>query len=303
MPQLTWWSSASNTIMMSLVPTFPLPAPLLACPICRSDAALSIVTREARIHQCEGCHHVFTDPHSVSPEVYSADYYDHYHAQWNAHPDVRLYDAVLAALARHTHGMSILDVGCSRMAFLEHVRVKGRGHRLHGIDLEPQTPPHPDISYIASSIEGYVTTQRYDIITAFMVIEHVPDPLLFLTCLRELLNPRGIIVINTINSNALLYRTARLLHRVGIPLGTDRLYGKHHLQHFTPASLAHTLTTGGFAVLDTIATNISLSQVDHGPMHPIMHGMTMAGIWGCFVAGSMTQMTFAQTMIARKVGV
>ena len=49
----------------------------------------------------------------------------------------------------------------------------------------------------------------------------------------------GIIISNTINDSSIVYIAARVIHKFGLKTPMERLYDKHHLNHFSNNSLEY----------------------------------------------------------------
>ncbi|HEX3134049.1 MAG TPA: class I SAM-dependent methyltransferase [Planctomycetota bacterium] len=270
------------------------------CPLCGADAPLRLQVSDARVHRCDACSHCFSDPASLRcHEPYAAAYYDHAHPNWNANPDRALFDRVLQTATALSGGGRLLDVGCSRMAFLEHAHRHGYPYELHGVDLAHHTPPHPAIRYTSSPIETFSPALQFAVITSFMVIEHVHDPECFVQRLAALGKPGALIIINTINDGSVLYRTARALACLGLAGPANRLYSHHHLHHFTTRSLADLVTRAGLRIRQSFFQELPMNQIDHAPMSRLGRTITHLGIRGCFALGRLTGMTYSQTLIAQ----
>lgn len=89
----------------------------------------------------------------------------------------------------------VLDVGCGAGSFLDHV--EGMAHTA---GVEPcasyQIQPrqiYPDLAHVPPA--------SFDIVTAFLVIEHVDDPVQFLEEMKRVLIPGGHIVASTPNAD------------------------------------------------------------------------------------------------------
>ena len=93
--------------------------------------------------------------------------------------------------ARHIPaGSLVLDVGCGSGAFREHL-----SHSIyHGLDPYAAPGSAPDV--IRQSLAEHLSQAqgRYDVVTAFQVIEHVSDPLNFVRQLVALLRPGGTLI-------------------------------------------------------------------------------------------------------------
>jgi SAM-dependent methyltransferase len=141
-------------------------------------------------------------------------------------------------------GKRLLDVGCGGGFFL---RVAQKlGAIVEGI--EPSTyaaeqTRKTGIKVFNGTLEQYVAagnTDRFDIITANHVIEHVPRPVETLSLMKSLLTPDGFIWIGVPNAN---YEISRKLR--GYWHSTDLPY---HLMQFSPESITKAGEIAGLKV-------------------------------------------------------
>jgi 2-polyprenyl-3-methyl-5-hydroxy-6-metoxy-1,4-benzoquinol methylase len=99
-------------------------------------------------------------------------------------------------------GRDLLDVGCGPGEFL--LVARRRGWRGSGVEPAPE-PARQSASYGLDIYEGMLddfaaqTDRRFDAITAFEVLEHVPNPLSILASMAVLLKPRGVILVSVPN--------------------------------------------------------------------------------------------------------
>lgn len=95
---------------------------------------------------------------------------------------------------------SLLDVGCSVGFFLE--VAQENGYIVDGVELSSEA-----IALAKDSIRGQIiqadantfireSKKSYDVVTAFDIIEHTQNPILFLKDLHEALKPGGVLVIS-----------------------------------------------------------------------------------------------------------
>lgn len=111
------------------------------------------------------------------------------HATLGAHPEAR---REFIAAARHiAAGARVLDVGCGSGAFREHLP---QGTYC-GLDPYAEAGAAADV--IRQGLPEHVAEARgrYDVVTAFQVIEHVADPLGFARQLLALLRPGGTLIL------------------------------------------------------------------------------------------------------------
>jgi len=98
---------------------------------------------------------------------------------------------------------SLLDFGCGIGGFIEMVRTSKLASKVAG--LEPEKAIYEsfkDRNIIAfSNLEDAKSFSKWDIITAFHVIEHLPDPKETLNQLAKLLTKEGEIIIEVPNSD------------------------------------------------------------------------------------------------------
>lgn len=108
----------------------------------------------------------------------------------------------LRFLEDHVSGRDLLDVGCGPGEFL--LVARRRGWRAHGVEPAPE-PARQSASYGLDVFEGMLedyaarTDQRFDAITAFEVLEHVPEPRSVLAAMTSLLKPGGRLLLSVPN--------------------------------------------------------------------------------------------------------
>jgi len=138
-------------------------------------------------------------------------------------------------------GKLLLDIGCGSGVFL-HVARK-HGFLAHGMDASAHAVEIAQRQYGLSVRKGEIGSlvwepYRFDLVTMFHVLEHLPDPRVGLRFAGRLLRPTGALVIQVPNLKSI---QARLFAGYWYGLDVPR-----HVINFTPKGLALLLNEEGF---------------------------------------------------------
>lgn len=160
-------------------------------------------------------------------------------------------------------GVRLLDVGCGGGLAAE--ALARRGFDVLGIDAAVDVieaarvhAAGPVPAYRVGLAEDLLAEgQRFQVITALEVIEHVPDPAAFVRVLVALLEPGGLLFLSTLNRTRRSFLVAKLgaeyVLRL-LPIGT------HDWRQFiTPAELSGLLRDAGARVTDTAGLSPGLN--------------------------------------------
>jgi len=153
-------------------------------------------------------------------------------------------------------GLRILDVGCGGGLIAEDLAAQGA--RVVGLDASIETievaKAHAAeqglaIDYRIGSVEELARgKERFDVITAFEIVEHVADLKSFMAALTKLLKPQGIVIVATLNrtTRSFLFGVVAAEYVLGwVPEGT------HDWDSFVkPSELASLWATGGVTPVD-----------------------------------------------------
>jgi 2-polyprenyl-6-hydroxyphenyl methylase/3-demethylubiquinone-9 3-methyltransferase len=165
--------------------------------------------------------------------------------------------------ARGSADLRILDVGCGA-GLLAEALAKG-GADVLGLDAAAEAIAAAEahaqgqnlrLAYRAGSAEALLAEgQKFPVITALEVIEHVAEPVAFLKTLGALLEPGGLLFISTLNrtpqSLAIAKFGAEYVLRM-LPVGT------HDWKRFiTPAELGQHCRKAGLRLAETAGMSFS----------------------------------------------
>lgn len=120
---------------------------------------------------------------------------------------LRAYDEAVG----HAAGRDVLDVGCNTgYGTLRFVPV---AHRVVGVDVSPRAidaarqraPDGRPEFVLTGGFQLPFPDRSFDLVTSFQVLEHVPDPVVFLGELARVTRPGGTVILATPNAATRLY--------------------------------------------------------------------------------------------------
>ena len=160
-------------------------------------------------------------------------------------------------------GLRVLDIGCGAGLLCE--PLSRLGAQVIGVDPSVSNiaaaklhadKGHLSIDYRCTTVEEIDPRERFDIVLAMEVVEHVVDVGVFLKRCASMLKPNGLMVVSTLNRNwksfALAIVGAEYVLR-WLPRGTHRWD-----KFVTPNELEIALERGGLRVIDEAGVIYSL---------------------------------------------
>ena len=199
----------------------------IGCALCERDDAQHLVTKNAlRVVRCRQCGLIYVNPRpsfDALTDIYAKDGYCE--AQVHAAEDAKRLRQSAQRLqlierhyfharrktqdARRERGR-LLDVGCSTGVFLRVAR--DAGWNASGIDVSAGAIEHAHATHKldahVATVEHFVAdaTQKFDVVTMFDSIEHMPQPVAALRAAHQLLKDDGLLVVTTPNVDGLFPR-------------------------------------------------------------------------------------------------
>jgi len=225
-----------------------------ACGLCGSSRRTTRFEEPPyRVVRCSDCGLVYVTPRlrpEVLPEVYAGDYWRSGSPKRRGYADyvadaplyLRTFEKRWRLVRRFAAGPGrALDVGCAAGYWLR--VLAERGWDVTGVEPSAEIAAHARHALGASRVHqgdlasAHFESGRFDLVTLWDVVEHVPDPLALVREAARVLSPGGVLVLETQNVES---RFARLL-------GPRWQHFKHleHLYHFGPASLSALLARAG----------------------------------------------------------
>ena len=138
-----------------------------------------------------------------------------------------------------------LDVGCGSGAAL--AVAKALGWRIAGIEMDAAAAAiarrFTDEVHVGDVLTAPFARARFDVVTAFHVLEHVPDPVAVARRMLDWLAPGGLLIVEVPNAGGL---GATLFGGAWAGLELPR-----HLSHFTPETLELVLRKAGGRIVWT----------------------------------------------------
>lgn len=241
----------SETIVADGTETQPV------CPLCgHAEATIQYSYSDMKIARCEKCGlwrscprysaeqltAYYREKH-YSPQREAAGAYDEWRRRnagvWEHNARQILKDATARGLNKDRL-LRVLDVGAGHGFFIDECRTLSID--AHGIETSPDAVRYAteklQVEVRNIPLEELSSTERYDVITLWGVLEHVPDPLETMRHVHAHLNDGGVTWVMTPNTNA--------LERYVKGANYFNFLNKTHLTHFHRETLQALLEKAGF---------------------------------------------------------
>jgi 2-polyprenyl-3-methyl-5-hydroxy-6-metoxy-1,4-benzoquinol methylase len=163
-------------------------------------------------------------------------------------------------------GMRVLEVGCGQGSLLSQLRGTFPSAHFYGIDLSADAVALANTKGLNVRQGGLETLagEEYDVVIAFGVLEHVPNPQIFLAQVRALLSDEGEAIVGQPMQNVPSYD----------------IFFVDHLHHFTTDHVRFLAEKTGFAEIGHLAghpsiQNFSLHHLRKSKRRPVSDATTL----------------------------
>jgi len=236
------------------------------CSLCRRPGLRPYFElRNARYWRCPNCGLIQMHPLLV-PEGAAEDYagYDlERYGEFLRAFRVPQYLRDAALIRKYSPGGNLLDVGCGTGEFLDVAERNG----FSAFGLEPSKNAYEIARRTHPVVRGELRDISFrdggfDAVTAWSVLEHVPDPLDFLGRIRALLKRGGVLAVRVPDARGLLPFLALFLYRISFGLFASPLailyqldWNYKHLYGHDRKTLRRLMESSGLEVLTCLREN------------------------------------------------
>lgn len=255
---------------------------LSQCPVCGEKSRHSLFPiKGSAVFECCSCRLKYLDPCLSLESMKSAyesedtltEFHD-FHEGYYDYGDLKTETRTLSDFKRALKllegcvggsSRSILDVGFGTGLFL--ALAKQRGWQIDGIDTSAENIKKAREKFGLELLQGdllsYGPAKRYDAISFWDVIEHLPNPHRVLAHASHLLRDKGFLLIGIPNDRSFLAFVSLLLYRFSFGLfkkGAQTIYFLEHVAYYNRETLELLLQKSGFELRDFFQTSTDLDR-------------------------------------------
>lgn len=251
----------------------------IACPVCTSAHYQTAHTcriekkdfpfhlKELSLVRCLGCGLLYANPRLYLDEeearkAYGVDYFDSVymrfyggHEEENGFQTNEGFPQRLDLIEKFVARGQLLEIGCASGAFLGFAR--SRGWQVFGVEVSPYASDIARKKLGLDVVTGDLKTADFkkdffDVVACSDVLEHIEDPVDFLSGIRKILKDDGVVYMAMPNAASLYYRVFGLLNFLN---RKNYFLLPYHIVHYSPKTLKVLLEKTGFELAYCVLSN------------------------------------------------
>ncbi len=165
---------------------------------------------KTHLYKCRDCHLYFKYP-IPSKEQLDELYRNGNPQTWQYRLKDRLdWQVAIEFISKHMSKGTILDIGCWNGEFLSNVTA---GWKCYGTEINPlasNSARNKGVEIISDDFDRLISLHyKFDVVTAFDVIEHTKDPLNFVMMTSKIMNENGLMVMSTGNTETATWKLSK----------------------------------------------------------------------------------------------
>lgn len=273
----------------------------IVCPLCSTKAEKKLYQEgDYCMVRCLRCGFIYQNPRPAQQELLNA--YQTYLPETEEEIEAwgRMMEPVFRRgadlIERHISQGRLLDVGSGYGFFL--ALMQSRGWEVMGLEVSPTGADYGrkrwGLSILPQPWERALFPEgEFDVVTAFYVIEHLPDPLAFLREVHRIVRPGGMILLRYPHTTPI--KAILSLMRI-----RNRLYHlPFHLSDFSPRTMRRALEQSEFRGIETVIGGFTAPANSAGKWAGLVFG-TLAEVICQLSRGRILLPGVSKTTIARK---
>jgi len=273
----------------------------IVCPLCSTKAEKKLYQEgDYCMVRCLRCGFIYQNPRPAQQELLNA--YQTYLPETEEEIEAwgRMMEPVFRRgadlIERHISQGRLLDVGSGYGFFL--ALMQSRGWEVMGLEVSPTGADYGrkrwGLSILPQPWERALFPEgEFDVVTAFYVIEHLPDPLAFLREVHRIVRPGGMILLRYPHTTPI--KAILSLMRI-----RNRLYHlPFHLSDFSPRTMRRALEQSEFRGIETVIGGFTAPANSAGKWAGLVFG-TLAEVICQLSRGRIFLPGVSKTTIARK---
>jgi 2-polyprenyl-3-methyl-5-hydroxy-6-metoxy-1,4-benzoquinol methylase len=166
---------------------------------------------ESFLYECNDCSLVVRHP-ILSTSQYNTLYEQASSKVWSSSNVALRYDQIVVKnfiLKRNKSNDKVLDVGCYTADLLKSLP---ESYKKYGVEMSLEAAlvaKEKGIKVVGNDLYKIVTNEKFDVITAVDVIEHIHNPEEFIRNLAMLLEPNGQLIVSSGNTDSWLWKNLK----------------------------------------------------------------------------------------------